>query len=373
MKTALQAAAGIATYLLIGAPAASQQSSEPVFGTTVVIPYGLRGEIYFVPPGIAKLPGFSSLDPAGVIYASKLDIPARPFKQGFPGVTKRIEWFAIDYSGRFWIREPGDYRFRLTSDDGSKLYIDGLLVIDNDGIHEPASREGDVVLSRGVHHIRLSYFQGPRFQIALTLEVRTPNGDFRAFSTEEFRPPYNAEDWKADGLDDLKSPSAASGYRRSQQAQEAFMEGAAEIAGNNFRGAANHLERVTAIDPADVRAWSMFGIALYRSGSVEGAREAWRKALSIDPGDVKAAVHLASLELEQGRNQEALRIAKAAIASLDTGNPSLYFCDAVASANLHDPDAAIRSAQTAIRLDMADEAPRARELLQKLLAEKAPR
>src|SRR3954464_2981521 len=36
----------------------------------------------------------------------------------------------------------GSYSFRITSDDGSKLSIDGALVIDHDGLHGDTSKEG---------------------------------------------------------------------------------------------------------------------------------------------------------------------------------------------------------------------------------------
>ena len=114
----------------------------------------------------------------------------------FPGVTKRLEWFAIEYTGRFWIEKPGLYGFALTSDDGSRLYIDELPIIDNDGLHAPLTKSGIVELSGGIHSIRLQYFQGPRFNVALVLEVAIPHEQLRVFSTDEFKPPANPEDWK---------------------------------------------------------------------------------------------------------------------------------------------------------------------------------
>jgi hypothetical protein len=104
--------------------------SVPKFGTTVVIPGGLRGLIYHIPKDTARLPDFEKLKPVGSIYTSSLNIPPQDFRDGFPGVTKRFEWFAIDYTGRFWIDKPGLYTFVLTSDDGARLYIDGQLIID---------------------------------------------------------------------------------------------------------------------------------------------------------------------------------------------------------------------------------------------------
>jgi hypothetical protein len=166
----------------------AQQDAVPTFGITVVIPSGLEGRVYHIPRNSSKLPDFRKMKSRGSIYTTSLNIPAQSFLQGFPGVTKRYEWFAIDYTGRFWIERPGEYRFLLTSDDGSKLYIDDQLVIDNDGLHAPLDGEGSAMLEGGVHRIRVSYFQGPREQVALILKVAGPGEELRIFSTDEFKP-----------------------------------------------------------------------------------------------------------------------------------------------------------------------------------------
>ena len=162
----------------------------------MVIPSGLRGLIYNLHHNASRLPDFKKLKPAGSIYTTTLNVPPQDFKNGFPGITKRFEWFALDYAGRFWIDKPGDYRFELTSDDGSKLYIDGALVLDNDGQHPPRNVDGTVTLTGGIHHIRVSYFQGPRFQVALVLKIAGAGEELRVFSTDEFKPPPNPETWK---------------------------------------------------------------------------------------------------------------------------------------------------------------------------------
>src|SRR5271166_6476239 len=101
---------------LLAAQTSSPQGTVPTFGTTVVLPYGLRGEIYLLHPGTERLPKFEKLEPVGSIYTTSLNVPPRDFSQGVPGVTDRFEWFAIDYTGKFWIERPGIYRFALTSD-----------------------------------------------------------------------------------------------------------------------------------------------------------------------------------------------------------------------------------------------------------------
>ena len=155
-----------------------------MFGTTVVIPSGLKGDIYFLKEDTQTLEDLAKLHPRGSIYTTSLNVPPQSFLAGFPGITNRFEWFAIDYSGRFWIENPGLYRFRLVSDDGAMLYVDGQLIADNDDVHQTQARLGSIRLAGGMHTIRVPYFQGPRDTVALMLEIADPGdtGDLSRFS-----------------------------------------------------------------------------------------------------------------------------------------------------------------------------------------------
>jgi hypothetical protein len=177
-------------------PALPGDAETSTFGTTVVNPSGLRGDVYEILPGSWQLPHFEKLKPVGSIYTTSLNVPPQDFMMGFPGVTNRFEWFALDYKGKFWIEQPGKYRFALRSDDGSRLYIDDKLLINNDGIHAAQTEFGGVNLAGGAHTIRVSYFQGPRYQLALILAVSRPGERWRVFSTNEFKPPLKFKDWK---------------------------------------------------------------------------------------------------------------------------------------------------------------------------------
>jgi VWFA-related protein len=156
-----------------------------VFGTTVSTRGDLEGKIYFIPP-VQRLPNLSKLKPVGTIYAKSLNVPLTEFREGFPGITDRFEWFAIEYTGTFYITDPGKYYFRLRSDDGSKLFIDGKVVINLDGLGTFES-VGSKNLTAGVHDIRVDYFQGPRYHLALILEVQRPGARrFQIFNTDDF-------------------------------------------------------------------------------------------------------------------------------------------------------------------------------------------
>jgi hypothetical protein len=171
------------------------QQSEATFGVTVVDSAGLQGQVYLLREGTEKLPDFTSMKPVGTIYTASLNIPPQRWLRAFPGVTNRFEWFAIDYHGNFWLPASGIYRFALQSDDGSRLWIDDQLVIDSDGIHPAVTRFGSLLLSPGVHHIRVAYFQGPRDMLALVLMFAGPGEKLRLFSTSELKPPSNPDDW----------------------------------------------------------------------------------------------------------------------------------------------------------------------------------
>jgi outer membrane protein OmpA-like peptidoglycan-associated protein len=159
-----------------------------VFGSKDPDPLALRGEIYNLESGTSKLPDFDKLHSVGAIYASSLNVPERDFQQGFPGVTDRFEWFALDYKGTFFAATAARYDFHLTSDDGSKLLIDGRQVIDNDGVHPQQRVDGSVDLEAGTHSMRLQYFQGPRFGIALVLEVSVGGGPLQTFDAHAASP-----------------------------------------------------------------------------------------------------------------------------------------------------------------------------------------
>jgi outer membrane protein OmpA-like peptidoglycan-associated protein len=163
---------------LLAALAAAPLAAQANFGTAGSTPFQLRGQVYYLEEGADHLPDFSKLRPQGTISTTMLNVPLQSFEQGFPGVTDRFEWFALDYRGAFAVPAAGTYRFRLTSDDGSRLLIDGRQVIDNDGIHGANAVEESVQLEEGVHAIEVQYFQGPRVEVALVLEMAPPDGEF---------------------------------------------------------------------------------------------------------------------------------------------------------------------------------------------------
>ncbi|NOZ26559.1 MAG: hypothetical protein GXP39_00715 [Chloroflexi bacterium] len=69
------------------------------------------------------------------------------------------ERFSILWRGKIAAPRAGPYIFGTRSDDGSYVYIDGQLVVDNGGHHGAEYREGRIDLSQGFHDIEVRYFQ----------------------------------------------------------------------------------------------------------------------------------------------------------------------------------------------------------------------
>lgn len=62
------------------------------------------------------------------------------------------------WSGRFHFSLSGNYYFRIWSGDGSRLYVNNELVVDNDGRHGMRDRTGTVQLESGWHMLILVFF-----------------------------------------------------------------------------------------------------------------------------------------------------------------------------------------------------------------------
>ncbi|MEY4567624.1 MAG: hypothetical protein RLY14_2594, partial [Planctomycetota bacterium] len=100
-----------------------------------------------------ELPNFDELKPETV---AKLNPPLIDIKP-----ATRPDNFGFVFTGTLIVPEDGDYTFILDSDDGSRLSIDGKMVIDHDGIHGEGRAKRTVLrLSQGRVPLRLDYFQG---------------------------------------------------------------------------------------------------------------------------------------------------------------------------------------------------------------------
>lgn len=174
----------LSSLMILGATGCDGPKKAPEqvdFGSASLIPHALVGNIYFLPIATRRLPDFSTLKPVGTIYAPALNVPERNWQKGFPGITDRFEWFGIAYRGRLHANAAGHYKFRVVSDDGSKIFLDDKLVLDNDGLHPVRSVAHDVNLDDSWHDLRIEYMQGPRYSVALQVFCAAPGGKEQIF------------------------------------------------------------------------------------------------------------------------------------------------------------------------------------------------
>lgn len=105
------------------------------------------------------MPDFNTLTPAQQGTIANFNITGAP----------AADYFAYDFEGFLDVPADGQYTFYVNSDDGSRLYIDGGIVVSNDGVHGSQEAEGKAALLAGKHSIRVKYFENSGGQ---TLEVQ---------------------------------------------------------------------------------------------------------------------------------------------------------------------------------------------------------
>lgn len=110
-------------------------------------------EIYQV-NGIEKLPNFSSLTPMLKGFVTEFS-----HKQSLTK-DRPQEQVAVVFESLLEIPQEGKYTFYTNSDDGSKLYVNGAEIVDNDGDHGVRERSGSLQLAKGKHLVRVEYFNG---------------------------------------------------------------------------------------------------------------------------------------------------------------------------------------------------------------------
>lgn len=99
---------------------------------------------------LTKVPDFSILQPSS--NGKTLEINTDEIEDRIGENT------ALVFQGQINIETDGQYTFSTLSDDGSKLYIDGKLTVDNDGDHGVQEKQGSITLSKGKHQIKVEYF-----------------------------------------------------------------------------------------------------------------------------------------------------------------------------------------------------------------------
>lgn len=92
--------------------------------------------------------GMDKVKPSGQATAAMVGLSPRP-EAGKP--------FALRFKGR--VRFPDrQFRLYLTSDDGSMLKLNGMVVINNDGLHAPSAKSVGIRAADGLYDLEVSFF-----------------------------------------------------------------------------------------------------------------------------------------------------------------------------------------------------------------------
>ena len=135
----------------------------------------VRSLMFELPPNLDAEQGGAGLMQSGIkvdyFYPSGSNVAIETLAKMTPQVTeirpqvaffvpkgKSADKFALQFTGSIAIPKAGKYKFFIASDDGSRLYLDGKLVINNDGLHGMSEKNATVNLTAGSHDLVVTYF-----------------------------------------------------------------------------------------------------------------------------------------------------------------------------------------------------------------------
>ena len=135
----------------------------------------VRSLMFELPPDLEPEPVGGGLSQSGIkvdyFYPSAANVAVETLAKMTPKASgivpqivmnvpqkKQADRFALRFTGSILIPKAGKYTFFTRSDDGSRLYIDGKQVVNNDGLHGMSEKNGTVNLTAGSHDIIVTYF-----------------------------------------------------------------------------------------------------------------------------------------------------------------------------------------------------------------------
>jgi len=133
----------------------------------------------------STMPVFTTLLPVKSGTVATFDLSPR----------NRNDNFAFQFEGFIDVPASDIYTFKVTSDDGARLYLGSTLVVDNNAVQSSAfSKTGNIALNAGKHKIRVEYFHKDGAEtLAIAWGTRTsPLANISAASLSQTDPNTNA-------------------------------------------------------------------------------------------------------------------------------------------------------------------------------------
>ncbi len=113
-----------------------------------------------------ELPEFEKLEPIETSVVNMIDVTTK----------MKEDYYGFMFEGYIELKDDEVYTFFTESDDGSQLFIDNKLVVDNDGLHGLETQSGSIALKKGYHKIKITYFENAGGD-DLKVSYKTPNSE----------------------------------------------------------------------------------------------------------------------------------------------------------------------------------------------------
>ncbi len=118
---------------------------------------GLNADYYILSSAPSRLSDINfDAPPSATGVVSDINFPSTN-GPGWPGGPN--DDFAVRFTGKVTVPTSGTWHFRTNSDDGSALWINGTLVVNNDGLHGMQTVQGNISLTAGSHDIEVRGFE----------------------------------------------------------------------------------------------------------------------------------------------------------------------------------------------------------------------
>jgi hypothetical protein len=169
-----------ATYAPYSIPFEDTELLPAYAGDTDKLQPGLNFIAYEIEEKRTTLPDFDSLKEIGRGSLKGTDLTKEINIGTVQEQISRKENFALRISGYLKVPEDQVYNIHVASDDGSRLFLNGQLVIDlnSSSAADPWFKEGFVGLKAGLHKVDIEYYQA-QYRTKLHYQMRPGNKHIR--------------------------------------------------------------------------------------------------------------------------------------------------------------------------------------------------
>jgi hypothetical protein len=137
---------------LVPASALWQAGDPPLYQS------GLRAEFFDYTTSLSAIPDLSTR--TADVVRTDARIAYTSVSTAWAGLPATMaDTFASRHTGWLKVDTAGSYTLFVSSDDGSRVYLNGALLINNDGLHGMQERSATLTLAPGFHHLRVEFFE----------------------------------------------------------------------------------------------------------------------------------------------------------------------------------------------------------------------